>query len=314
MDKNNHIALAVDIGGSKLVVGLVDKGGKVLCKTKHAWAGHTKEQMLADITAAADALLKAHREYVPTTGGATIPGLADPEKGIWVEASFSGISNWPIAAILEEKFGVPFFIDNDTNACAIAEKHYGACKDCGDFFWITVSNGVGGAVFMNNNIYYGASGNAGEVGHVVVEENEGNLCKCGSYGCLEMHAAGPAIAKKYLQLGGQELIDQESPTALSIAKLAKQNDKIAIDTYNIVGRYLGKAVGGLVNVLNPRKVVIGGGVSNDFELFEKALTQEAERRFYKNANKNIQILKTELGYDAALIGAAALAFRGKNII
>ncbi len=314
MVNTSQVALAIDIGGSKFVVGLVDINGNVLCKSRHLWTALSKEQMLIDIEKAVHDLLKSNNNYIPTVGGATIPGLADSKAGLWLEASFSGIKDWPVAEIFKQKFNLDFYVDNDTNACAFAEKHYGACKDSDDFIWITVSNGIGGAVFINNSLYYGVSGNAGEIGHMIVEDDAGFLCKCGSSGCLEVHAAGPAIVKNYFKLGGKHLINNEIPTALSIANLAKQNDKIAIATYNLEGKYLGKAIAACVNILNPHKVVIGGGVSSDFNLFEASLLKEVDKRIYKNANKKLQIVQTQLGYDAALIGAAVLAFKGNKLI
>jgi len=241
--------------------------------------------------------------------GATIPGLADPKKGLWVEASFSGIRDLPFASIMEAEFGLPVRIGNDGNACAMAERLFGSCKDVDHFIWVTVSNGIGGSIFVNSSLYPGSSGNAGEIGHIVVEEGpNARPCKCGLSGCAEMHASGPGLAKNYLSLGGKWETSGEPPTAKSIAALAWAGEKIAIATYELEGLYLGRAIGAAVNLINPQKVVIGGGVSLGFDLFRPSLTKTLETHVYRNANPGLKVEPTALGYNAALLGAAAICF------
>ena len=143
-----------------------------------------------------------------------------------------------MAEILTKEFGLPAYVDNDVNACAIAEKRFGCCKDVKDFAWITVSNGIGGALYLNNDIYYGAFGNAGEIGHFTVVDG-GRPCNCGSSGCLEMHAAGPAILKNYEEKTGNV------KTAKELSEMARDGDKEAAAIFNLEGEYLGKAVAAL---------------------------------------------------------------------
>lgn len=311
---SSNISLAIDMGGSKFMVGFINDKGEILCKNRHLWSKLDSESVVSDVITAVKQLKKENPQYKAITAGATIPGLADPKNGIWVEASFSGIRNLKIAEILGEEFKLPVFIDNDTNACAIAEKLFGVCIDSSDFLWITVSNGVGGAIFARDQLYCGGSGNAGEIGHMVVVEDSGYMCKCGSVGCLEAHAAGPAIVKNYIALGGRGLIDGNSPTAKTIGGLAMLGDTTAIATYKLEGQYLGKAIAAVVNILNPQKIVFGGGVSMSFSLFEDALREVVNKRIYRGANKNLEIVQTGLGYNAALLGAAALGFRGVNLL
>lgn len=159
------VILAIDIGGSKYMAGLVDGQGQVLDAARYPWGNVTTgEAVLAHIRQAAQAMLDAHPGIKPRAIGATIPGLADPRTGMWVEASFSGVGDVAVGPALQAAFGAPAFIDNDGQACALAEKLYGACKDVKDFLYLTVSNGCGGAIFMGDLLYYGASGNAGEIG------------------------------------------------------------------------------------------------------------------------------------------------------
>ena len=177
------------------------------------------------------------------------------------------------------------------------------------FFWITVSNGIGGAVFINGSLYSGSCGNAGEIGHVVVEEGpNARPCKCGLSGCAEMHASGPALAKNYISLGGKLKIDGEPPTARSIAALAHSGDESAIKAFELEGLYLGRAIGAAINLLNPQKIVIGGGVSLAFDLFWPSLQKTLEAHVYRSANPGYTVEPTALGYNAGLLGAAALCF------
>jgi glucokinase len=304
------LSLAVDMGGSKFMTGLVSASGEVLCLEQRQWSELSPEGVVRDVKTAVHTLLAAYPQYRPTVMGVTIPGLADPERGLWVEASFSGIRNLPFKQIMEDEFGLPVSLDNDGRACAEAEWRFGCCRGVDDFIWITVSNGIGGCVFANGSPYFGGGGNAGEIGHIVVEEGlNARPCKCGLSGCAEMHASGPGLARNYISLGGELLINDEAPNAKNISVLAKGGDKTALAVYELEGLYLGRVIGAVVNLLNPRKVVLGGGVSLGFDLFWPALERTLKTRVYRNANRDLTVEPTALGYNAALLGAAALCFR-----
>lgn len=285
------------------MVGLV-KAGKVLRASRFTWRELTEKGILESITESAHGLLDGWEGEPPYMIGVTIPGLADPQRGVWVEACFSGVGDVPIAAALEGEFGIPAFIDNDGQACALAERLYGGCRDTGDFIYLTVSNGCGGAVFVNDTLYYGCSGNAGEIGHITVVDG-GRQCKCGAKGCLEMYASGPAIVNNFTELGGQA--GNGPIDARIIAEMARGGDEIAVRTYEKEGFYIGKALAAVCNVLNPERIIIGGGVSLAFDLFERAMWKKINESIYKNANRRLSIEPTCLGYNGGLIGAAAVA-------
>ena len=300
------LSLAIDIGGSKCVVGLVSRDGSILAKRRFVWSEMTANQVIDDIIREAGALLE-RRNACPQVIGATIPGLTDAKRGIWIESSFSGIRNLPIAKLLSEAFHLPAYIDNDGQACALAEKIFGGCRNTRNFLYVTVSNGIGGSIYMNDQLLSGHNGTAGEIGHCVAVEG-GRPCKCGLRGCLEMHAAGPAISRNYLELGGTALPDGRSPDVPEIAALAQQGDKAALATFRLEGEYLGKAIAMACNLLNPEKVIIGGGVSLSFALYEKTLRETIQSHVYHAANPGLAIEPTALGYDGGLYGAAAVSF------
>ena len=308
------VLLCFDIGGSKYNVGLVDGEGRILAQSVAPWQEPpSAESVPRELFACADALLAAHPEHVPAAIGATIPGLADPERGLWVEAAFSGIRDLPIRDLLEGRYHLPAAIDNDGQACALAEQVFGCCKGAGDFLYLTVSNGVGGAVVLNGAPYGGASLGAGEIGHCTVVEN-GRPCACGNLGCLEAHAAGPGISKNYLELGGTPEPDGSAPSAKEIASRARSGEAAALETFRLEGEYLGRAISWAVNLLNPVKVVLGGGVSLAFDLFGSSLRETVSRRIYRRANEALVIEPTPLGSDGGLYAAAAVAltkFKGE---
>lgn len=304
------LILAIDIGGSKYMVGLVDIYGNILVSQRYTWQALTQRNIIDSIIKSTNSLLRNYN-IKPSIVGVTIPGLADPSTGYWIDASFSGIKNFAVGSMLETALGIPVFIDNDGQACALAEKLFGSCKDVKDFLYLTVSNGIGGAIFTNNKLYVGDSCNAGEFGHCAVVE-DGRTCKCGNKGCLEVYAAGPAIAKNFIELGGPKLIDDVPPTAKSISNLARVNDSIAIKTFDLEGYYLGKVIATASNILNPKKVILGGGVSLSFPLFEKALRETVNRFVYRRANQKLEILPTPLGYNGGLLGAAAVAICARD--
>ncbi len=304
-------ALCFDIGGSKYNVGLVDREGTALDHEIGLWSAVSQEGVLADLLACGDRVLERKPDAVPAVIGATIPGLADPERGMWVEASFSGIRDFPIAQRLTERYRLPAYVDNDGQACALAERMFGCCQGVDDFLYLTVSNGVGGACFLNGNLYGGSSGGAGEIGHCVVVP-QGRLCGCGSRGCLERYAAGPGVSQNYLELGGAPLPDGSALSAKEIARRARAGEEKALETFRLEGQCLARAVAMAVNILNPAKVVLGGGISLAYDLFGPELEAEVGRRIYRRANPNLTICPTALGYDGGLRGTAAVALRASG--
>ena len=310
--------LAVDIGGSKLSAAVYlidseirhrDKSLKLLQKSHRPLVpSTTADDLLKGIDLVVAEVLDAAnlKNHAIEAIGVTIPGLAEPISGTWVYACFSGIRDFPIAPILAEKYGKPVFIENDVNACALAEKYFGGCRETENFLWVTVSNGVGGGLVLRGEIFSGSFGNAGEIGHFCVEEEEREAirCGCGNSGCLEAQAAGPGIAKRFQKLTGKD------KTAETIAGDAKQGNTEAIAVYEKTGYYLGKAIAASINLINPGKVILGGGVSQSFGLFAPAMRETVQRQIFRDANQNVVIEPTQLGTDAALAGAVALALRG----
>jgi glucokinase len=298
--------LAIDIGGSQFRTAVATVSGSNVQFAQTAGRSLapdcTQEQLFTMLEESiAESAPSGNYERI----GITIPGLADPIAGMWVYACFSGIRNVPIAKILSEKYSnKPVFIDNDVNACALAERQFGICKETKDFLWITVSNGIGGGLILDGKIYSGHFGNAGEIGHFNVVEENGFLCGCGNYGCLEAEAAGPGIARRYAAMLGKE---SPSLSAREIAERARTGDKIAEKGFDITGQLIGKAASYAVNLLNLEKVVIGGGVSNSFDMLFPSMEASFREKIFRDANPNVAIEKTGLGLDAGLAGAVALA-------
>ena len=294
------VILAFDMGGSKLAAGLITKEGELLWSDKWAWAPKNEKEVMAALLKAGQVALEENEAIRPIAIGATIPGVADDETGTWVEASFSGIHDFPVARALEDMFGLPAFAANDGQACVLAERLFGAGKDAEDFLYITVSNGIGGGIFSGGRLLRGHGGGAGEIGHCTVVPN-GRLCKCGKRGCLEAYAAGPGINKTYKALCGSD------KTAEELAHMAKAGDADALRIWEMEGDYLGDAIAFAATLLNPKRVILGGGISLAFKLYEKPLRAVVNKKLFKKPNAGLEILATPLGYHGGLLGAAAVA-------
>lgn len=255
--------------------------------------------MISIVSRLAEPLVSAGK---PEAAGISIPGLADPEAGIWVEAVFSGIHDFPIGPILSEKWHLPIWIENDANNSAYGEKRFGIARDVDDFIWLTVSNGCGSGIFLGGKLFSGAGGNAGEIGHVRVTD-EDFLCPCGNKGCLEAVAAGPGIVRRYRKAAGFA----GDISAKEIGNLARKGDPVAKEIWKEEGVYLGRAIAAAVNILNVPLVVLGGGVGLAADLYRESLQETVSQQLYRHANANLRIERSAIGYDASLLGAAALA-------
>ncbi len=304
MEKRNKTVLAIDIGGSKLLVGIMDETGNVLESRKSPFCEPTGDSVVEQIISECHALIDS--KYEPSCIGASIPGLADAENGIWIYACFSKIENLPLAKILSDEFKIPCYLENDANICAYGEKMFGCAKKVEDFIWITISNGVGSGLFLNNKLYGGVNRNAGEVGHIKVEKN-GPECPCGGLGCLEAVAAGNGISKRYRKMTGRNADTKE------ISELARNGNDIALKCMFDTGEYIGFAIGTIQNLLNLPLIVLGGGISMAYDLLKDGIKKGIDDSIYAKANNAYSIKVTELGYEASLIGAGAYALiRNEN--
>ncbi len=301
--------LAIDIGGSKVMAGIVDGSGKIETWEREILErDYELDEVIECILKLTTRLRKRDEWRDVARVGVAIPGLADPERGLWVYSPFSGIREAPIRSILSKALQLPVAIENDVNACAYAERRYGVCGDVESFIWVTVSNGVGGGLVLGGEIYRGAFLNSGEIGHINVVEG-GRLCGCGNRGCLEAYASGASIARRYGELIHHREKHTPDIDAKGIGKRARDGDEIALRIYEETGYYLGKAISYAVNLINPEKVILGGGVSTDLDLFLPKLEETLRDLVFSEANTGLRIEQTAFLHNAGLIGAAAIAQR-----
>lgn len=304
--------LAVDIGGTKYAVALVRENGTILCKKQHNWRHISTDSVVAEICGAMEELIR--ETTLPVSAiGITITGLTDPITGSWISATYMGIYGFPIGKVIQERFGLPVYVENDCNASAVAEKMFGLCKKTDHFIYLSVSNGIGGALYLGGKLYRGAYGIAGEIGNCRIEEGIRKGRGPVRRDTLENLASGRGLVDSYIKLGGRKKIDGEAPNGLLISRLAKSGDQAALDAFNLEGRYLGQVLGSCCMVLNPERIILGGGVAMSFDLFKQSLfaTMEQETRLFASSEPpKIQV--TGFGYDGALLGAAAVALCEQN--
>jgi len=304
VDVGEKYILSIDIGGSKLMAGIIDYNGDILFKEKIPLkASVTEDYLVENILHMSKGLMNQCENIDIDCVDVAVPGLADSKNGVLVYSCYSGIRNFEIGRILTEKLHIPVFVDNDANSCAYGEMVYGACKGVDNFLWITASNGVGGALVLKGQVYEGIFKGAGEIGHINVVE-DGYMCSCGNKGCLEAYVSGPAIARRYREKSQNHCT---GITAKIIAEAARRGDKLALEIYRETGYYLGKAISYAVNLVNPQKVILGGGVSMDIDLFLVEIQRVVDTMVFRDPNKSLSIEKTALSYEAALIGVAAIA-------
>lgn len=301
MEKN---IFAVDIGGSKIICGVLTPTGEILNMWRADYApGYTVDTLYALIKQGFDAL----DDGSCCACGVAIPGLCDANSGTWLYSPFSGIENIPITDTLQRMTGLPTYADNDVNISALAERYFGVCKNKNDFLWITVSNGVGGGLVLDGKIYRGAGLTAGEIGHVVVEDRTARRCGCGTLGCLEAMASGASISDIYRERTGRSVPTKE------LAELAYSGDDEAIRVFHEAGGYIGKAASHAINLLGLDTVVLGGGVAEAFDLLLPGVREALNRYAFLRANPNVEVLHSAPGKYAALMGCAALILDQKII-
>lgn len=312
----NYI-VGVDLGGTKVAAALARPDGSIVGRALlPTEASKGAEHVLERVLKCVEMVVRDANLALGDIAGIGIgsPGPVDIERGIVVQAPSLSWKDMHIVSILEGRFGVPCFVDNDANLGALAEYHFGAGRGSSSVVYVTVSTGIGAGIILDGRLHRGAQGRAGELGHMIMIE-DGPLCSCGSRGCLEAVASGTAIARQARERAAKEgdgiLLelaggDSRSITAQVVAEADRRGDPIARWAIDSAVRYLGLGLATLVNVLNPDLIIVGGGVSM---LGDRLFTPLREAiRFYAMGDLGscLRLSPAELGNDSCLLGAVSL--------
>lgn len=268
------------------------------------------------------ALIDAVNACVPAAaeqGGAisavsvVVPGTVNVADGVVVKApNVPCLDGFRLAAALESELDWPVVLENDANAAAIGELWRGAGQGYRTLICVTLGTGVGGGIILDGKLWRGVDGSAAEIGHIGVDPFGGVPCTCGSRGCLEVYASATAIVRMTREARpnypNSILHNTEDLTSQKVYEAGKEGDELAIEVFRRMGVYLGIGLASLINVLNPEIVVIGGGLSNGWDLFEKHMHQQVIERAFPIPARRVKIVRAQCGDDAGLLGAAKLAF------
>lgn len=307
-------ALAIDIGGTNTTVALVNNNAEVLVKET------LRTSEYPDFNDFVEMIYKISNNLNTENYKISGIGIGAPngnfEKGTIEFAPnlvWEGIVE--IAKAFKEKFKLDVVVHNDANAAAIGEKLFGNAKDFSDFVMITLGTGLGTGIYVNNKLVTGKYGFAGELGHVIVEKN-GRLCNCGRKGCLETYSSVTGLKKTAIELIKSDNYDSKirngnikNMSGKDIEICASQGDELALDTFELTGKYLGEALANLSAILDPEAYILFGGLANAKELILKPTVYHFEKNLLEIYKNKTKIIKSDLpNNDAALLGAAAGIF------
>lgn len=311
--------IGIDVGGTNVKIALVDKSGKIIYSNSvPTYAKMGYEYTVNNIKQAIKDLMKETNTTAKDIDGIgfDFPGQVDYKTGVVKLApNIPGWVNVPIAQMIEEEFHIPTRIDNDVRCAALGEMKFGAGQGCENFVCITVGTGIGSGLVVNGQLVRGASNAAGEIGHIKLQMKDGLICGCGDTGCLEAYASGPSIvamAQDYIK-GGKSTKFREMAAAeggeitpYMVAKAAEAGDPVAKRIFAIVGEYIGIGLTSVINLLNPEKVIIGGGVAEAGDLLLDPIRKTIKERAMVVAGSSVEIVPAQLGNSAGVIGASML--------
>jgi glucokinase len=315
---NGRLAVGVDIGGTKVLAGLVDEDGSVIARARRPTPSRDPRAVERTIAEVVDELRRLGRPIAAVGIGAA--GFVDADRARVLFAPHLAWRNEPLRDGVTAAVGLPVVVENDANAAAWAEWRFGAGQGQARLVCVTLGTGIGGGIVLDGVVQRGEWGMAGEFGHMVVVP-DGRRCECGNRGCLEQYASGNVLGREAREMAASgspvtmSLVervggDQSALVGPLITQAAREGDAAAVELFEDVGRWLGIGLANLAAALDPGLFVIGGGVSDAGELllapardsFRKTLTGRGFRPV-------APIVRAALGPEAGLVGAADLARR-----
>jgi glucokinase len=306
-------AIGVDLGGTKMLVGVVEAGPTVHHRSEAPSVGLTADQLLDTLEAELRKALAVHPGVLSI--GLGIPCTIDRERGVAISAVNLPIVNMPIRDLMTERVGLPVEIDNDGNVAALAEHRWGAARGAKNAVLLTIGTGIGGGLIVNGEVYRGSTGAGAELGHLVIDA-DGPPCQgnCPNHGCVEAVASGTALGREARaaaqrepdsalgkRLAAGERVDGRAATDAAIA-----GDPVAREVVALIGTRIGVALSGIANVFEPDVIVVGGGVMAAGDLLLEPAREELRARALPPMNQT-KVVAAELGAEAGMIGAATMA-------
>ncbi|MBN1872354.1 MAG: ROK family protein [Candidatus Omnitrophica bacterium] len=313
----NKFLAGVDVGATQTKVAILDLKGHILLKDNFSTQMHRKNALIDAVSDLLDSLSRRlrlkKRDFLGL--GIGVPGLLDFKRGlVFYFINIPAWKNVPLKKLLEKKTGLPTFVDNDVKVMARGEVTYGAGRGYDNVICLTLGTGVGGAVIIDGKMRRGQDLVAGEIGHVPINE-KGPRCNCGGIGCIEAYVGREYFlkeVKKDIRRGVRTSVLAISNNRIAditpemLTKAALGGDRYALNKWREMGEHLGVALTGVVNLLNPELIIIGGGIAGAGDLVFRPLRETLKKRAMAIQGRTAKVVRAKLGNDAGVIGAAEL--------
>jgi glucokinase len=305
--------IGIDLGGTKLLSGVLDPDSKVLWEDREMSTGQSEDELVELLVGEIEEARGARPGVAAV--GLGIPATIDHDSGVAVSAVNLPIADLPIRDLVTERTGLPTFVDNDANVAALAEHLYGAGRGAANLVMLTIGTGIGGGLVLGGEVFRGAHGAGAELGHMVIQA-DGPPCQgnCPNHGCIEALASGTALGREGRAAAesapesalGRRLAAGEPVDGKAVTEAALAGDEAAAGVFELIGGRLGVACASLANIFEPEAIVVGGGVIAAGELLLAPARRELRQRALTPMNET-PIREATLGNDAGMIGAAAMA-------
>ncbi|KAA3631367.1 MAG: ROK family protein [Calditrichaeota bacterium] len=315
----DQIFAGIDIGGTSIKFGLFNNKGEILYKSqKPTMADKGPLPLIHLISNIGEQLLyyAAEEDHDVKYVGVGSPGAVNSKTGQVVGPcpNIQGWTGMEIGKTLQERLNVPIYVDNDVNSMTLAECKFGAGRNSKSVVCVTVGTGIGGGVMIGSKVLHGHNYSAGELGHMTINF-DGPECACGNHGCIEAFCSSRQIINSVkIKLSNnmtdifKDVLDGDlnNLTVKKIFAAYHKGESIAVEVFKETARYLGIGLAGIVNLLNPETVVIGGGITDGGGTFIQDVEDEIKKRAFSSATEKLTVAKAELGNDAGFIGAGLL--------
>jgi len=311
-------SIGIDFGGTKVLAGVVEMStGRIVATSKKKTRNpNDMNDVTKRLTTVVDDALSESKLTAKDIVGIGIgaAGMVNREKGVLLSAVNMGLNEIPLTEPLSQFYGVPAKLGNDVEVATLGEMKFGSGKGCDNFVCIFVGTGIGSGIVIDNKIFRGTSGTAGEIGHTVLYPN-GKACGCGAYGCLEAYASRTAVAKyvaSEIDRGHQSMIQDKIDhtkgilRSKAISQALEAGDPLVTRAVTDAARCMGIGLASLINFFNPKKIILGGGLVEASNMYFTIASEEASSRCLRVARKKVDIAKAGLGDNSGIVGAAML--------